>query len=185
MATDGSVGAAAGSSTTSAAPVQTFRYSKPDREPNSKKEIVLLCKSKRMRGAVHIVRQGGEEHLHSHKTVDGFWMVLAGRVRFHGEGDTVIGEFGPMEGVLVPRNTRYWFESTGPEESELLQVLGFDAGRGFQRDDHASPNFDRKAIRWIDGRTGGREPPTPPRSLLRRVMSRIKRGLGAVLRGKT
>lgn len=166
------------SSGAAAKPVQTFSYQKPEKEQQGHKEIVLLCKGKRMRGAVHIVRKGGEEHLHSHKTVDGFWMVLSGRVRFHGEGDTVIGEFGPMEGLLVPRNTRYWFETVGEDELELLQVLGFDAGKGFQRDDHARPNFDPKSIKWFDGRKGTVEAPPVYVSgggTVRRALRRIKR----------
>ena len=53
-------------------------------------------------------------------------MVLSGRVRFYGEGDVLVGEFGPREGVLVPRNFKYWFEAVGDEPLELLQVESFD-----------------------------------------------------------
>jgi len=175
------------SSGAAATPVQTFSYCKPDEEKKGNKEIVLLCKDKRMRGAVHIVRRGGEEHLHSHKTVDGFWMVLSGRVRFHGADETLLGEFGPMEGILVPRNTRYWFESVGAEELELLQVLGFDAGKGFQRDDHAPPNFDPKSVRWYDIRKGNVEDPSEDFSgggTVRRVLGRIKRTVVGFLRSE-
>lgn len=177
MSGSGGAGPDAGSSSAPAKPVQTFSYHKPDSESTNSKEIVLLCKGKRMRGAVHIVRKGGEEHLHSHKTVDGFWMVLSGRVRFHGDGDIVFGEFGPTEGLLMPRNTRYWFESVGTEELELLQVLGFDECKGFQRDNHAPPNFDRRAIKWLDGRTG----PVPSRGALRRTLSRVRCRVTALL----
>jgi len=79
-------------------------------------------------------------------------MVLKGKVRFHGDEGVVIGDFGPLEGVLVPRRTRYWFESIGDEELEMLQVLAFDRGKGFDRHDHAKPNFSRSNIKWIDCR---------------------------------
>lgn len=97
-----------------------------------------------------MVRKGAEEHLHSHNSIDGFWMVLKGRARFHGDNGVVIGEFDPLEGALIPRDTRYWFESVGDQDLELLQVLAFDKGRRFQRDDHAKPNFDRDRVKWVD-----------------------------------
>lgn len=133
---------------------QTFTYSKPERAAESCKEIALLCKSPTMRGAVHVVRKGGEEWLHSHSSVDGFWMVLSGRIRFRGDSDTVFGEFGPMEGIMTPRNTRYYFECMGDGDAELLQVLHFDRGKGFDRHNHEPPKFDRKTgIGFFDLRT--------------------------------
>ena len=53
-------------------------------------------------------------------------MVLNGRARFYGEGDVLLGSFGPREGILVPRGSRYWFESEGEEILELLQVQAYD-----------------------------------------------------------
>jgi mannose-6-phosphate isomerase-like protein (cupin superfamily) len=58
--------------------------------------------------------------------MDGMWMVLTGRARFYGEGDEVIGEFGPLEGVYIPRDVKYWFESASEDEPlQLLQVEAF------------------------------------------------------------
>lgn len=133
---------------------QTFKYRKPPDDQKGNKEIVRLCQNRNLRGAIHVIRKGGEENLHSHKTIDGFWMVLSGKVRFYGENDIVIAELNPLEGVLIPRNTRYWFESVGDQDLELLQVLAFDPGKGFSRDNHAKPNFDHKKIKWFDGSTG-------------------------------
>ena len=48
--------------------------------------------------------------------------VLKGRVRFYGPGDKLIGEFGPHEGTVTPRYSRYWFENAGDGDAELLQV---------------------------------------------------------------
>lgn len=133
-------------------PVQAFRYRKPANDGSSNKEIALLCKESMIRGAIHVVRKGAEEHLHSHKFIDGFWMVLKGRARFHGDNGVVIGEFDPLEGVLIPRNTRYWFESVGEQELEMLQVLAYDKGKQFDRHNHANPNFDQNSIKWVDCR---------------------------------
>jgi hypothetical protein len=68
----------------------------------------------------------GEFKLHSHAHLDGFWMVMQGRARFYGEGDTLIADIGPQEGVLLPRGFKYWFENAGDDVLELLQVEAFD-----------------------------------------------------------
>jgi mannose-6-phosphate isomerase-like protein (cupin superfamily) len=53
-------------------------------------------------------------------------MVLKGRARFYGDGDKLLGDLGPHEGILLPRNFRYWFESASPEPLELLQIEAAD-----------------------------------------------------------
>lgn len=107
---------------------QVFRYTRPEL-PEGRfegKVITRMARTDRMMANIQVLKSGGENNLHSHRHLDGFWMVLAGRVRFYGEGDVLIGEFGPKEGVLVPRNFRYWFEAVGDEPLELLQVESFD-----------------------------------------------------------
>ena len=64
--------------------------------------------------------------MQTHKHLDGFWMVLKGRARFNTEGDVVIAETGPLEGVLLPRGYKYWLEKVGEEDLEMLQVESFD-----------------------------------------------------------
>jgi mannose-6-phosphate isomerase-like protein (cupin superfamily) len=75
---------------------------------------------------VQVLRGGGETHLHAHPHLDGFWFILKGRARFHGEND-LIGDVGPNEGVLLPRGTKYWFEAVGPEPLQVLQIEVPDA----------------------------------------------------------
>jgi mannose-6-phosphate isomerase-like protein (cupin superfamily) len=93
------------------------------------KDIVFLCNTDRMVAAVQVLREGGENNLHRHDHLDGFWYVLKGRVRFYTTGDELVGEFGPGEGVLVPRGYPYWFETAGDETLELLQVETSDIAR--------------------------------------------------------
>lgn len=116
-------------SQTSPAPqAQVFRYTPPD-IPEGRFEgkfITRMARTDRMMANIQVLKTGGENNLHSHRHLDGFWMVLSGRVRFYGEGDVLVGEFGPREGVLVPRNFKYWFEAVGDEPLELLQVESFD-----------------------------------------------------------
>jgi len=90
------------------------------------KDITRLARTDRMIANVQVMKEGGENNLHSHAHLDGFWMVLSGRARFYGEGDALLADLGPKEGILVPRNFKYWFESTGTEVLELLQVESFD-----------------------------------------------------------
>lgn len=114
---------------------QIFKYEKPFDMPGGK-AILQLAGSDIIRGRVQVVREGGENNLHSHRGMDGFWMVLAGRVRFHGPGNVVIGEFGKYEGILIPRGEQYWFESVSDnEELEILQMAAFEKDAKVERVD--------------------------------------------------
>ena len=90
------------------------------------KALVKLCRTDRMIGIIQVVAKGGETNLHSHQHLDGLWFVLSGTVRFYGENNKVIGDFGKYEGVLVPRGCPYWFEAVGDTEAEIMQVEAFD-----------------------------------------------------------
>jgi mannose-6-phosphate isomerase-like protein (cupin superfamily) len=107
---------------------QVFKYQRPELPtgPFQGKVITRLARTDRMMANVQVLKTGGENNLHSHTHLDGFWMVLSGRVRFYGEGDTLLAELGPREGILVPRGFKYWFEALGDEPLELLQVESFD-----------------------------------------------------------
>lgn len=124
-----------------ARPPQTFKYEKPAGQTRAK-AIVSLCQTDIIRGAVQVIREGGDNNLHSHTGMDGFWMVLKGRARWYGPGDQVLGEFGPYEGIVMPRNSQYWFESIGEEDLELLQVVAFDRSVRNARVDVDPPKFD-------------------------------------------
>jgi mannose-6-phosphate isomerase-like protein (cupin superfamily) len=106
----------------------TFSYAKPT-GVNSAKGFINLGRKDIVRGAVQVVKKnGGENNLHYHTNSASFWFVLKGRVRFYGPGDVLIGEFGPNEGTITPRYSRYWFENCGEEDLEILQVAAFSEG---------------------------------------------------------
>jgi len=121
--------------------VRPVRYKIPD--VVKPKRIVGLARSDIMFCAVQVIREGGENNLHSHTGMDGLWFVLKGRARFYGEGHQLIGEFGQHEGVFVPRNVPYWFESVGPEALEILQAEAIDRRGPNRRIDH-EPRKARK-----------------------------------------
>lgn len=98
-----------------------FRYEKPD--VSSGKRIVALARTDIGSVKVQVLEEGGENNLHSHNHRDGFWFVLAGRVRFYTTGDVLFAELGKNEGIATPRGFPYWFEAVPSDETlELLQI---------------------------------------------------------------
>ena len=55
------------------APVK-FRYAKPGSQETDK-AIVGLGQTDIIRGAVQVVRKGGDNNLHSHTGMDGLWKI--------------------------------------------------------------------------------------------------------------
>lgn len=99
---------------------QVFKYEKPSIDRG--KGIVWLGRGDLILSVIQVVNEGGENNLHSHSAEEGIWFVLGGRVRFYGEGDTLLAELGKYEGILIPRAFQYWFEKVGDEPAELFQV---------------------------------------------------------------
>lgn len=140
---------------------QVFRYQRPDLGGRPR-AITRLFKSDVMYGNVQYIDRGGETTLHSHAGMDGMWMVISGRARFYGDGNAVIGEFGPLEGVFIPHDVKYWFESASDEPLQLLQVEGFLQDRPNAYSNYSGVSSDERAerargIEWFDARVG------PPR----------------------
>jgi mannose-6-phosphate isomerase-like protein (cupin superfamily) len=101
-----------------------FKYVKPASDKS--RVATLLARTDLAFMMVQVLREGGENRLHSHRHTDGFWMVLSGRVRFYTVGDEVVAELGPGEGIVTPRHYKYWFESVGTEDLEILLVEATD-----------------------------------------------------------
>ena len=115
---------------------QLMSYERPVLKEGQPKAVKLLGRTDRAFFAVQLVNEGGENNLHSHEHVDGFWFVLSGRARFYTTDDELLGDFGPMEGVVIPRGYPYWFESASEDQLELLQFEASDIVFG-------QPNEDR------------------------------------------
>ena len=127
------------------AAIKRFTYEKPS-QYDRKKVSVRLAQGELVRGMIQVAKEGGENNLHYHANVDGFWMVLSGKVRFYGPGDQLIAELGPREGLVIPRYARYWFESAGDEELEILLVQAFAQGGdklNSERIDASPPKLER------------------------------------------
>jgi hypothetical protein len=99
-----------------------FKFAQPQGVEPGAKVTYWLCESDIVEGSIQCIPSGGDNNLHYHPGTDGFWMVLKGKCKFYGP-DGVIGEYGPMEGILMPRNARYWFETGDPsQELHLLHI---------------------------------------------------------------
>ncbi len=123
--------------------VSAFAYKKPD-AAIATKGFVMVGRGEYIRGVVQIVKKnGGENNLHYHTHAETFWFVLSGRVKFYGPEDVILGEFGTGEGIITPRFSRYWFENSGDEDLELLQVAASpEPGLKSGRTDASPQRFD-------------------------------------------
>jgi quercetin dioxygenase-like cupin family protein len=120
--------------------VQSFAFKRPDGELEpGRKMHVKLTGTDSCRAQVQVLKKGGENNLHYHPNMDLIYMVLKGKVAFYGPGDKVIGTYGPLEGLLLPENSRYWFGSEGDEEAYLLQIAGYPKGAKMSRRINSEP----------------------------------------------
>jgi len=115
---------------------KVFKYQTP--QFDGVKKTLQVCNSDLMKVQVQVVKEGGENNLHSHTGDDAFWYVMSGAVKFYGEGDEVIGQFNKGEGILIPRGFKYWFESSSSEPLEILRVTAKDQKVENQRVDHSA-----------------------------------------------
>jgi mannose-6-phosphate isomerase-like protein (cupin superfamily) len=116
--------------------VRKFSFSVPDMEPDEKRADVRLASTNSCKLEIKVLRHGWVGRLHYHPNMDGIWMVLKGRLRWYGPHDKLMGELGPMDGIVQPENTRYWFESVGDEEAWLVQIGGYPKGKDAARKIH-------------------------------------------------
>jgi mannose-6-phosphate isomerase-like protein (cupin superfamily) len=116
-----------------------FRHQTPEFE--GVKKTWQVCNSDLMKVQVQVVKNGGENNLHTHTGEDAFWYVIKGAVKFYGEGDKLVGEYRKGEGLLVPRGYKYWFESASDEPLEILRVTAKDQNIDNKRVD-LSPQKD-------------------------------------------
>jgi mannose-6-phosphate isomerase-like protein (cupin superfamily) len=116
-----------------------FRHQTPEFE--GVKKSWQVCNSDLMKVQVQVVKNGGENNLHTHTGEDAFWYVISGAVKFYGEGDKLVGEYKKGEGILVPRGYKYWFESASQEPLEILRVTAKDQNIDNKRVD-LSPQKD-------------------------------------------
>ncbi|MBM2811969.1 MAG: cupin protein [Chloroflexi bacterium] len=93
-----------------------------------------------MSATVMVVADGGENNLHTHTGSDEIWLILGGEATFYTENDRVVAKLGPQEGIVVPHDTPYWYESTGSEPLAIIRVGATVPGVFNRRVDLAEPS---------------------------------------------
>lgn len=104
------------------AQIETISYTKPI--PNGRpKQNTWLVRRPHMHVVVQCVHDGGENNLHYHMHSETTWFVLTGRAVFEGVDGKVLGDLGPMEGIVIPGGSRYKFRKEGEGDLEILQMV--------------------------------------------------------------
>ncbi len=118
---------------------QLFSFKEPAVAAGTNSALVRLATTDIVGALIQVLPEGGEVGMHLHAAMDGFWLVLKGGVSIVGE-DGVEHEFGPMEGMMIPRGVPYAFRKIGPENLVLLQIEALVS------------TARRNTFKWIDNR---------------------------------
>ena len=102
-----------------------FGYDTPT-DMQKPRGVVRLCRSDIVYANMTLIKAGGENNMHAHTGTDGIWYVVKGRVKFYGIDNVLLAELGPQQGIHIPRDFFYWFESCSPELLEILQIEAID-----------------------------------------------------------
>jgi mannose-6-phosphate isomerase-like protein (cupin superfamily) len=70
---------------------------------------------------VKVYAEGGENAMHCHPEEDHAFIVIEGQATFHIDSDDNIKVINPLEGVMLPKGTFYWFESTGDRNLVMIR----------------------------------------------------------------
>ena len=139
------------------AAVHTFSFAVPDVEAPHGRINCYLAKTDSCSSTVIVMRKGYFEPAHYHPNQDGIWLVLKGKVRFYGGAhDETTTVLGPMDGILQPENSRYWFATEGDEEAWLLQIAGYPKGKAVAKRIPLDPDEKReRSVRMEMARAPG------------------------------
>ena len=139
--------------TLSESALQPFAYV-PPATMNHPKATMNLARGEVLGFGVQVVQpNGGETNLHAHAAAESLWFVLKGRARFYDTEDHLFGEYGPMEGVAIPRAAPYWFEAAdGDENLEIGHVTVVNKNAQNHRLNF-SPLVERQAGRHTEAKS--------------------------------
>jgi mannose-6-phosphate isomerase-like protein (cupin superfamily) len=129
-------------------PFQTFSV-KPQLLKQGKTSTRLV-RTDHLNSGVQVVATGGETNLHAHSSQDEIWFVLSGEATFYTGGDRIVARLGKHDGLLIPHNAPYWFESSAEEN---LVIMRFGASVP-----EAGPDLriDMQERKWaVSGEPGG------------------------------
>lgn len=82
----------------------------------------LLARTDLMTAHIKVYAEGGENAMHAHASEDHVFVVLDGQATFHIEQDGNVSVLDKHHGVMLPKGTHYWFQSSGDDNLVLLRV---------------------------------------------------------------
>lgn len=112
-------------------PVQVFKIG-PESVPAGR-NVGRVVYSDTLTVLAHVWDKGGETALHSHHSSDASWVVLDGEATFYGENNELLGKLRHADGIFIPHNIKYWFESTADEPLVMVRAASKPAGVGDDR----------------------------------------------------
>lgn len=116
----------------------------------SGKTVTELVKGKAaISCGVQVIADGGETNLHSHKGNDAIWFVLQGAATFYTTENRVVATVHKHEGLLIPREVPYWFESASEENLVVLRFGAAVSGEPTGRVDYTASRVPQAEL--IDG----------------------------------
>ena len=87
----------------------------------------LRAKTDHLSVMMKVYADGGENLFHSHNAEDHAFIVLSGQATFHIETEDNVKVLNKWEGIMIPKDQNYRFESSGPN-LVMLRVAGYIPG---------------------------------------------------------
>jgi mannose-6-phosphate isomerase-like protein (cupin superfamily) len=115
----------------------------------SGKTVRALANTGTLSCGVQVIAGGGETNLHAHKGNDAIWFVLQGAAAFYTTDDRLVATVRKNEGIVVPHEAPYWFESASEENLVVLRFGANVPDRSNERIDY-TPTKVTQAV-WVDG----------------------------------
>jgi mannose-6-phosphate isomerase-like protein (cupin superfamily) len=82
----------------------------------------LRAKTDHLTITLKVYANGGENEMHSHAAEDHVFFVLAGQATFHIGTDENVKVLNAFEGVMLPKDTEYWFQSSSEGNLVMLRA---------------------------------------------------------------
>lgn len=106
------------------------------------KTSTRLARTDLLSATVQVIASGGETNLHAHGGEDATWIVLQGSARFYTTDNEVVATLNAFDGLVIPRELPYWFESASDDENLVILRLGAAAqNEPRRRIDHSPRQF--------------------------------------------
>lgn len=111
---------------------------------------VLTC-------TAQVADSGGETVVHAHRGEDQVFLVLGGEATFYtdAEAQHVACVLAPLQGVLIPRHTVYWYQKTSQDNLVLIRFGARAPGEDQDLDRFSPPLRRPSPVVVVEGQRFG------------------------------